>query len=122
VLLDTRQPLLVETREPLSFPHRSGDTHAALDQVRQHQHGSADEDELGERAFVLDQDDEDDQRAQKSMALARQKAVATRQAVLFVVPCGEPACVHLTGFVPCGEAGRSGHTAVLDASLGSRLP
>ena len=71
-LLDTRQPLLVEARQPLSFPHRSGDARAALDQVLQQQRGGANEDELGEQAFSLDQDDEDDQRAQEYTAPARQ--------------------------------------------------
>src|SRR4029078_7807708 len=28
-ILDTRQSLLVEARQPLSFPHRSGNVHAA---------------------------------------------------------------------------------------------
>jgi hypothetical protein len=35
-----------------------------------------------------------------------------RQAVLFVVPRGEPACVHLAGAGRRGEWGRSGHAAV----------
>ena len=38
-----------------------------------------------------------------------------RQAVLFVVPRGEPACVHLAGAGRRGEWGRSGHAAVLAA-------
>ena len=52
-LLDACQPLLMEARQPLSLPNRSGDARAALDEGLQQQRGGADEDELGEEAFQL---------------------------------------------------------------------
>jgi len=57
-ILDTGQPLLAEGGQPLAAQHPADDTHSAHDQGRQQQREADDDNQLGERTFLLDQNEE----------------------------------------------------------------